>query len=178
MGLLDNAFNTSNTLANQRQRVATAASERQGSGSVYLAAQGGERMKQGTRSMLGIADPAIEQQELLQGILQKHSNMKTAEDMMLAANDLQNAGFTEYAQKMIENATNKMMKEKKAAKFCRLFLAQEKKRKKIKDYNRADVRLLYTLSISCSISTTDKLITKNGWTLEVGHQFEKEIGYK
>ena len=106
MGLLDNAFNTSNTLANQRQRVATAASERQGSGSVYLAAQGGERMKQGTRSMLGIADPAIEQQELLQGILQKHSNMKTAEDMMAAANDLQNAGFTEYAQKMIENATN------------------------------------------------------------------------
>ena len=31
---------------------------------------------------------------------------------------------------MIENATNKMMKEKKAAKFCRLFLAQEKKKKK------------------------------------------------
>ena len=62
---------------------------------------------------------------------------------------------------MIENATNKMMQEKKAVKFCRLFLAQEKKRKKIKDYNRADVRLLYTLSISSSISTTDKLIVKN-----------------
>ncbi len=28
---------------------------------------------------------------------------------------------------------DKMMKEKKAAKFCRLFLAQEKKRKKIKN---------------------------------------------
>lgn len=106
MGLLDNAFNTSNTLANQRRGVATAASERQGSGSVYLAAQGGERMKQGTRSMLGIQDPVIAQQELLQGILQKHSNMKTPEDMMAAANDLQNSGFTEYAQKMIENATN------------------------------------------------------------------------
>ena len=78
----------------------------------------------------------------------------------------------------IENVTNKMMKEKKVAKFCRLFLAQEKKRKKIKDYNRADVRLLYTLSISCSLNEVDKLIVKNGWTLEVGHQFEKEIGYK
>ena len=78
----------------------------------------------------------------------------------------------------IENSTNKMMLEKKAVKFCRLFLAQEKKRKKIKDYNRADVRLLYTLSISCPISTTDKLIAKNGWTLELAHQFEKEIGYR
>ena len=78
----------------------------------------------------------------------------------------------------IENATNKMMKEKKVAKFCRLFLAQEKKRKKIKDYNRAEVRLLYTISIVCSISTTEKLIAKNGWTYKVGKAFEKEIGYR
>ena len=78
----------------------------------------------------------------------------------------------------VENSTNKMMQENKAVKFCRLFLAQEKKRKKIKDYNRADVRLLYTLSLSCPLAEVDKLIAKNGWTLEVGHQFEKEIGYK
>lgn len=78
----------------------------------------------------------------------------------------------------IENSTNKMMLEKKAVKFCRLFLAQEKKRKKIKDYNRADVRILYTLSLSCPLADVDKLIAKNGWTLEIGHQFEKEIGYK
>ena len=77
----------------------------------------------------------------------------------------------------VENATNKKMIEKKAAKFCRLFLDQEKKRKKIKDYNRADVRLLYTLHLSCPLAEVDKLIAKNGWTLEVGHQFEKEIGY-
>jgi len=77
----------------------------------------------------------------------------------------------------VENATNKKMIEKKAAKFCRLFLDQEKKRKKIKDYNRADVRLLYTLHLSCPLVEVDKLIAKNGWTLEVGHQFEKEIGY-
>ena len=78
----------------------------------------------------------------------------------------------------VENSTNKMMQENKAVKFCRLFLAQEKKRKKIKDYNRADVRLLYTLHLSCPLADVDKLIAKNGWTLEVGHQFEKEIGYK
>ena len=77
----------------------------------------------------------------------------------------------------IENSTNKMMLEKKAVKFCRLFLAQEKMREKIKDYNRADVRILYTLSLSCPLNEVDKLIAKNGWTLEVGHQFEKEIGY-
>ena len=78
----------------------------------------------------------------------------------------------------LENANNKMMEEKKVAKFCRLFLAQEKKREKIKDFNRADVRMLKMLSTACSLDTTDKLIAKNGWTLEVGHQFEKEIGYK
>ena len=78
----------------------------------------------------------------------------------------------------VETVTKKGLLEKKAVKFCRLFLAQEKKRKKIKDYNRADVRLLYTLSISCSLNEVEKLIVKNGWTLEVGHQFEKEIGYK
>jgi len=78
----------------------------------------------------------------------------------------------------IENATNKMMQEKKVAKFCRLFLAQEKKRKKIKDFNSADVRILKMLSLSCPLADVDKLIAKNGWTLEVGHQFEKEIGYK
>ena len=78
----------------------------------------------------------------------------------------------------IEYSTKKSMPERKAAKFCRLFLAQEKKRKKIKDYNRADVRLLYTLSIVCSISTTEKLIAKNGWTYKVGKAFEKEIGYR
>ena len=78
----------------------------------------------------------------------------------------------------IEYSTKKSMPERKAAKFCRLFLAQEKKRKKIKDYNRADVRLFYMLSISCPLNEVDKLIAKNGWTLKVGRQFEKEIGYK
>jgi hypothetical protein len=78
----------------------------------------------------------------------------------------------------VENSTNKMMQENKVAKFCRLFLAQEKKREKIKDYNRADVRILYTRHLSCPLADVDKLIAKNGWTLEVGHQFEKEIGYK
>ena len=78
----------------------------------------------------------------------------------------------------IENANNKMMPEKDTTKFCRLFLAQEKKRKKIKDYNRADVRILYTLSLSCPLNEVDKLIAKHGWTLEVGKEFEEEIGYR
>ena len=78
----------------------------------------------------------------------------------------------------IENKTNKMMPEKNVAKFCRLFLSQEKKRKKIKDFNRADVRILKMLSLTCPISEVDKLIAKHGWNLEVSHEFEKEIGYK
>ena len=78
----------------------------------------------------------------------------------------------------IENKTDKMMPEKKVAKFCRLFLTQEKKRNKIKDFNRADVRILKILSLTCSINEVDKLISKHGWNLEVSNAFEKEIGYK
>ena len=78
----------------------------------------------------------------------------------------------------IENANNKMMQEKKVVKFCRLFLAQEKRRKKIKDYNRADVRIIKMLSLACPLKDVDKLIAKHGWNLEVSHAFEKEIGYK
>jgi len=78
----------------------------------------------------------------------------------------------------IENSTNKMMQEKKVVKFCRLFLAKEKKAKKIKDFNRADVRMLKMLTFGCSLDETDKLIAKYGWTLEVGKEFEEEIGYR
>ena len=77
-----------------------------------------------------------------------------------------------------ENRTNKMMLEKDVAKFCRLFLVQEKKRKKIKDFNRADVYLLKMLSTACDLKITDKLIIKNGWTYEISKAFEKEIDYK
>jgi hypothetical protein len=76
-----------------------------------------------------------------------------------------------------ENKTNKMMLEKDVAKFCRLFLAQEKKREKIKDFNRADVRMLKILSLSCDLKKTDKLIIDNGWTYELAKSFEKEIDY-
>lgn len=77
-----------------------------------------------------------------------------------------------------ENKTKKMMPEKNVAKFCRLFLVQEKKRKKIKDFNRADARILKLLSLACQLDEVDKLIIKNGWTYELGKAFEKEIDYK
>jgi hypothetical protein len=76
-----------------------------------------------------------------------------------------------------ENKTNKMMLEKDVAKFCRLFLDQEKKREKIKDFNRADVRWLKILSVSCPLKETDKLIIDKGWTYEIAKSFEKEIDY-
>jgi len=67
----------------------------------------------------------------------------------------------------IENKTNKMMLEKKVVKFCRLFLEQEKKRNHIKDYNRADVRILKIAIFGCSLDEVDKLIVKNAFTYEV-----------
>ena len=106
MGLLDNAFNTSQILADRRRALATAAANLDpGRGAVALAASGRERLNQGVRGMMGIEDPSVANANKLQGILQKHTNIKTSADAMAAANDLLNAGFSEYAQKMIENAT-------------------------------------------------------------------------
>ena len=106
MGLLDNAFDTSQILADRRRALATAAAELPvGRGAVALAASGRERLNQGVRGMMGIEDPAVANANKLQGILQKHTNIQTSADAMAAANDLLNAGFSEYAQQMITNAT-------------------------------------------------------------------------
>ena len=106
MGLLDNAFDTSQILADRRRALATAAAELPvGRGAVALAASGRERINQGVRGMMGIEDPAVANANKLQGILQKHTNIQTSADAMAAANDLLNAGFSEYAQQMITNAT-------------------------------------------------------------------------
>lgn len=106
MGLLDNAFDTSQILADRRRALATAAAELPaGRGAVALAASGRERLNQGVRGMMGIEDPSVANANKLQGILQKHTNIQTSADAMAAANDLLNAGFSEYAQQMITNAT-------------------------------------------------------------------------
>jgi hypothetical protein len=106
MGLLDNAFDTSRLLADRRRLLANEAAKLDsGRGAVALAASGRERMREGVSSMMGIETPEVANANKLQGILQKHSNIRTSTDAMAAANDLLNAGFSEYAQKMIENAT-------------------------------------------------------------------------
>ena len=106
MGLLDNTFDTSQILDNRRMALANAAAERaSGRGAVALAASGRERINQGVNSMMGIENPEVKNANMLQGILQKHTNIRTSSDAMAAANDLLNAGFTEYAQQMITNAT-------------------------------------------------------------------------
>lgn len=106
MGLLDNAFDTSQILADRRRALATAAANLDpGRGAVALAASGRERLNQGVRGMMGIEDPSVANANKLQGILNKHTNIKTSADAMAAANDLLNAGFSEYAQQMITNAT-------------------------------------------------------------------------
>lgn len=101
MGLYDNA------LAAERERVANEAVERtRGRGGVYLAAKGGERMKQGFRGLMGIDDPVVTEaktkaaaKEKLDSILAKFTNMKTRADYLGAVNELYANGFpTEAAQ--------------------------------------------------------------------------------
>ena len=106
MGLLDNTFDTSRLLEDRRRALATRAAELpSGRGAVALAASGRERINQGVNSMMGIESPEVKNANMLKGILQKHTNIKTSSDAMAAANDLLNGGFTEYAQQMITNAT-------------------------------------------------------------------------
>ena len=117
MGMYDNL------LAQERQRVATEAANMQGSGSVYLAAEGAEQMRQGMRGMLGIEEPVIAQEQArvaqeqkLKSILQKYSSMNTREDYTNAVNELFANGFTEHAAKVQEMMANLPEEEKEREK--------------------------------------------------------------
>jgi len=108
MGLYDDV------LAQERDRVATEATALPaGSGSVYLAAKGGERMRQGARKMFGIEEPAViaakaqeAQQVQLQGIMSKYQTASTREEFTKAMNELMANGFDEQAAKVQEHIKN------------------------------------------------------------------------
>jgi hypothetical protein len=122
--MLDNVFDTSSLLADERARIATeAAGIPAGRGTVYLAAQGGERMAQGARSMFGIEEPVVTKINDLKSILQKYeSGINTAEQALSAASELRMGGYLDYAAKMetfavsLANAeTNRINAEKTTA---------------------------------------------------------------
>ncbi len=101
-------------LAKQRVDAATAAAGLpQGSGTVYGATMGAERMKQGTRQMFGIEEPAViaakaaeTKQAKLNSILQKYSNASTRDQFTSAFSELMGSGFTEEAAKVQEHLKN------------------------------------------------------------------------
>lgn len=129
MGMYDNL------LAQERQRVATEAANMQGSGSVYLAAEGAEQMRQGMRGMLGIQEPVIAQEQArmaqeqkLKSLLQKYSSMNTREDYMNAINELFANGFTEHAatvQEMMANLPEEEKEREKTTKEVSMDMAAE-----------------------------------------------------
>jgi len=124
-----------NLLAQERQRVATEAANMQGSGSVYLAAQGAEQMRQGMRGMLGIEEPVIAEEQArmakeqkLNSLLQKYSSMNTREDYMNAINELFANGFTEHAarvQEMMGNLPEEEKEREKTTKEVSMDMAAE-----------------------------------------------------
>jgi hypothetical protein len=73
---------------------------------VYSASQAGDRLGTRIGGMMGLERPEVVEQQKLQSILRKYPKMDTPEQMLAAATDLRNAGFLEYSQKMVENATN------------------------------------------------------------------------
>ena len=116
-------------LADERLRVAEEAAKRtRGRGGVFLAAKGAERMRQGTRSMLGIEEPVVAEAKAkaakdakLQSILSKYPNMKTRADYQKAINELYINGYTNFANDILN-----LMKE--------LPQAKDEKTDKIRNY--------------------------------------------
>ena len=116
-------------LADERLRVAEEAANRtRGRGGVFLAAKGAERMRQGTRSMLGIEEPVVAEAKAkaakdakLQSILSKYPNMKTRADYQKAINELYINGYTNFANDILN-----LMKE--------LPQAKDEKTDKIRNY--------------------------------------------
>ena len=72
---------------------------------------------------------------------------------------------------------NEMIPSKDVVRFCRLFLEYQKKRNHIKDYNRADVRVMKMLVLSIGISDIEGAIKENNLHYPSMKEFEKEIGY-
>tara|TARA_B100000575_G_scaffold292376_1_gene300559 strand:+ start:2575 stop:2937 length:363 start_codon:yes stop_codon:yes gene_type:complete len=62
--------------------------------------------------------------------------------------------------------------------FAKLFLAQEKKRGFIDDFDNMDVQYLTTLALSCDPIEAIKLSKINSFDIKMAKAFEKEIGYK
>ena len=111
MGMYDNL------LAQERQRIATEAANMQGSGSVYLAAEGAEQMRQGMRGMLGIEEPVIAQEQArmaqeqkLNNLLSKYTTMETPQDYRNAINELFANNFPDHAA-AVQKVLNTLPKE-------------------------------------------------------------------
>ena len=103
--MLTNIFNTSQEDA-RKAHALEMAKVPAGRMPIYLAAQSGEGMKQGIRTMFGMPDPEDESKQLLKSILAKHTNLQTRSDYMNAVKDLVDAGFVEYAQEVMAIAKN------------------------------------------------------------------------
>lgn len=70
-----------------------------------------------------------------------------------------------------------MMPTKKLVKFCRLVLEQGKNEGYLKDYNRADVRILKMLALSNSPKASEIWGKEQGLDYQALKKYEKKIGY-
>ena len=100
-------------LAAKRNQVGVNAANMAGSGSVFLAAKGGERMRQGVNSMFGIEEPEViaaksaeARNVKLQGIVSKYANASTRADFTKAFSELMANGYPEEAAKIQEHLKN------------------------------------------------------------------------
>ena len=107
MGMYDDV------LAAKRNEVGVNAANMAGSGSVFLAAKGGERMRQGVNSMFGIEEPEViaaksaeARNVKLQGIVSKYANASTRADFTKAFSELMANDFPEHAAKIQEHLKN------------------------------------------------------------------------
>jgi hypothetical protein len=70
-----------------------------------------------------------------------------------------------------------MLPTKKLVKFCRLILEQGKNEGYLKDYNRADVRILKMLALANSSKASEIWGKEQGLDYQSLKKYEKKIGY-
>jgi hypothetical protein len=70
-----------------------------------------------------------------------------------------------------------MLPTKKLVKFCRLILEQGKNGGYLKDYNRADVRILKMLALANSSKASEIWGKEQGLDYQSLKKYEKKIGY-
>ncbi len=116
-----------------------------------------------------------------EGVSEELSKVKKGEKNLVSDEHLRALSLTSsvWLFLMEKNENEKPLPSKYIHRFCRLFLEEEKKRKKIKDFCDKDLMILNILTNSVPIDIVMEMLNnpESVWNYENAKIFEKAIGY-